>query len=90
MPAIARIGDQVTHDHLHFGDITTGATRTTACGALVARVGDMATCPEHGPREIAEGSATVIAEGAGVARVGDKLACGAVITSGAPSVGVGG
>jgi uncharacterized Zn-binding protein involved in type VI secretion len=83
MPAVARVGDRVTHDYVKFGAIMTGAARTVVEGAAVARVGDMATCPSHGPQPIVQGSASVLVEGKPVARVGDTLACGATIISGA-------
>ena len=89
MPAIARVGDQVTHDQVRYGAITSGAARTVVGGALAARMGDLAICPKHGPQPIASGSATVMVEGQPVARVGDMLACGAVIVSGAGTVQAG-
>lgn len=89
MPAVARMGDQVTHNHVQFGSILSGATRTLAEGMPVARVGDLATCPTHGLQPIAGGSATVIVEGHPVARIGDTLVCGATITTGAASVQAG-
>jgi uncharacterized Zn-binding protein involved in type VI secretion len=89
MPAIARVGDQVTHDQVRYGAITAGASRTVVEGAPVARVGDLAICPKHGPQPIASGSATVIVEGKPVARVGDTLACGATIVMGAGTVQAG-
>lgn len=89
MPALARVGDQVTHNHVQFGAILTGATRTLVEGIPAARVGDLATCPTHGQQPIASGSATVSIEGQPVARVGDTLACGAIITRGAGTVQAG-
>jgi len=86
MSSIARIGDQVTHNHVQFGTILAGAAHTVVESAPAARVGDLAMCPMHGPQPIASGSATVVIEGQPVARVGDTLACGAIITSGADTV----
>ncbi len=89
MPAIARLGDRVTHNYIQFGAITMGATRTIVNGAPAARVGDLAMCPKHGPQPIASGSAVVMVEGQPVARVGDTLACGAIIVGGATTVEAG-
>ena len=89
MPAVARVGDQVTHDYVQFGAIIAGAARTLIEGAAVARIGDLANCPTHGPQPIAGGSATVIVEGKPVARVGDLISCGAIIIAGAATVQVG-
>ena len=89
MPAIARVGDQVTHNHVQFGTILAGAARTLVEGAPVARVGDLASCPTHGLQTIASGSATVSIEGQPVARIGDMLACGAMIVCGAKTVQAG-
>jgi len=89
MPAVARVGDQVTHNYVQYGTILTGAARTLVEGRLAARQGDLASCPTHGPQPIASGSATVFIEGQPIARVGDTLACGAIITSGAGTVQAG-
>ena len=89
MPALARIGDQITHDGVRFGAIATGAARTLVAGAPVARVGDLALCPQHGMQTITGGSATVLVEGKPVARVGDLVSCGATIVSGAVTVQAG-
>lgn len=89
MPAIVRIGDQVTHNHVQFGAILTGAARTLVAGQPAARVGDLARCPTHGIQPIASGSATVRVEGLPVARVGDTLACGAVIVRGSINIHAG-
>lgn len=89
MPAVARVGDQVTHNYMQFGAIRTGATHTLIEGSPAARVGDLADCPTHGPQPIANGSATVLVEGRPLARLGDTLACGATIVSGAGTVQAG-
>jgi uncharacterized Zn-binding protein involved in type VI secretion len=89
MPAIARIGDRVTHNHVQYGVIRTGAPRTLVEGMPAARIGDLVQCPAHGLQTIVSGSATVLVEGKPVARVGDLVSCGATIISGAGTVQAG-
>ena len=79
MPAIARIGDAISHG----GSILGGASRTLVEGQPAARQGDPVSCAHHGMQTITGGSSTVMIEGKPVARVGDAVSCGATITSGA-------
>ena len=85
MPAIARIGDAISHG----GSIIGGATHTFAEWKLVARKGDAVSCAQHGMQTISGGSSTVLVESQPVARVGDAVSCGATITGGAGSVEAG-
>lgn len=57
-----------------------------------ARLGDKHACPlpGHGTTPIASASGDVNINGLGAARVGDNCGCGAVITSGFPSIQVNG
>ncbi|MCF5390656.1 hypothetical protein GIV99_15850, partial [Pseudomonas syringae] len=57
-----------------------------------ARLGDKHACPlpGHGTTPIASASGDVNINGMGAARVGDTCGCGAVITSGFPSIQVNG
>lgn len=75
MPAIARIGDPISHG----GSITGGSTTVTAGGAGVARVGDTVVCSTHGPQTITQGSSRVTADGQGVAYDGALVSCGATV-----------
>lgn len=54
----------------------------------IARLGDMHACPlpGHGAWPIASASSDVEVNGMGAARVGDVCGCGAVITTGFPSI----
>ena len=85
MPAVARIGDAISHG----GTILSGAARTLAAGQPVARQGDPVSCAQHGLQTITGGSATTLVEGKPVARVGDQVSCGATIISGAGTVQAG-
>ena len=89
MPAVARVGDLVTHNYVQFGAIIAGAACTLAEGKPVARQGDAVQCAEHGLQTITGGSATVLVEGKPVARVGDLISCGATIIAGAATVQAG-
>jgi len=82
MPAVARVGDNISHG----GAILGGAARTRAEGQPVARQGDAVSCSVHGMQTITGGSDTVLVEGKPVARVGDAVSCGATIISGARTV----
>lgn len=86
MPAVARIGDAVSHG----GSITGGSSNVRANGVGVARIGDPAFCAVHFVVTIVGGSTSVFANEQGVARVGDSLSCGATISSGSPDVFAGG
>ena len=85
MPAIARIGDAISHG----GSIIAGAGRTLAEGKSIARKGDSVLCSQHGMQTITGGSSAVIIEGKPVAHVGDAVSCGATIIGGAGSVQAG-
>jgi len=85
MPAIARVGDAISHG----GAITGGASRTLVEGQPAARQGDPVSCAQHGLQSISGGSATVLVEGQPVARVGDAISCGATILAGASTVQAG-
>jgi uncharacterized Zn-binding protein involved in type VI secretion len=96
MPPAARVGD------MHICPMTTGTVPhvggpilppgcpTVLIGGMpAARVGDLATCA--GPTDvIAKGSTTVTIGGMPAARLGDPTAHGGVITTGCPSVMIGG
>jgi len=82
MPAIARIGDAISHG----GTIVGGAERVCVEGEPAARQGDPVRCDQHGMQTITGGSSTVLVEGKPLARVGDTVSCGATITSGAGTV----
>ena len=85
MPAIARIGDAISHG----GTIIGGASRTLVAGQPAARIGDPVSCAQHGLQTISGGSSTVLVEGKPVARVGDMVSCGATISSGASTAQAG-
>jgi len=85
MPAIARIGDAISHG----GTIIGGASRTLVAGQPAARIGDPVSCAQHGMQSITGGSSTVLVEGKPVARVGDMVSCGATISSGASTAQAG-
>jgi uncharacterized Zn-binding protein involved in type VI secretion len=85
MPAIARVGDAISHG----GSIISGAARTLVESRPAARQGDAVMCAQHGPQTITGGSASVLVEGQPVARVGDLVSCGATIVSGAGTVQAG-
>ncbi|MHB9129732.1 MAG: PAAR domain-containing protein [Armatimonadota bacterium] len=85
MPAIARIGDAISHG----GSIISGAGRTLVEGQPAARQGDSVSCAQHGMQTITGGSSIVIVEGKPVARLGDGVSCGATISSGAGTVQAG-
>ena len=90
MPAIARVGDSISHDGIIIdGMIISGASRTKVEGKLAARQGDQVLCSKHNLQTIAGGSSNVLIEGNPVARVGDMTSCGAFIISGAGTVEAG-
>lgn len=87
MPAIARIGDHISHG----GVIVSGSSNVFANNKSVARATiDGALCLVHGLQLITTGSPNVFCNGYPVARVGDLIACGAVITDGSPNVFING
>lgn len=96
MPPAARITDlhvcpMVTGVVPHVGGpILPPCCPTVIIGGMpAARVSDMAFCA-GGPDVIAVGSATVIIGGMSAARIGDMTAHGGAITSGFPTVIIGG
>ncbi|CAO4176310.1 PAAR domain-containing protein [Methylorubrum aminovorans] len=72
------------------GPILPPCCPTVLIGSIpAARVGDMALCT--GPTDvIVKGSATVLIGGKPAARIGDQTAHGGVITTGLPTVLIGG
>ena len=93
MPPAARVTDQTNHA----GVLSGPGVPTVLIGGLPAAVlGDMTTCAfpppggPHPPGPIASGSATVWIAGKFAARFGDATGCGAQITSGLPTVQIGG
>jgi uncharacterized Zn-binding protein involved in type VI secretion len=90
MPAVARVGDTISHDGIIVdGVIITSASRTKVEGKLAARQGDQVLCSKHDLQVIAGGTSHVLVEGKPVACIGDMISCGAIIMSGADSVKVG-
>ncbi|MGF6837074.1 putative Zn-binding protein involved in type VI secretion [Paraburkholderia youngii] len=83
---VARLGDTSSHG----GTIISASSDLTADGKGVARAGDMHSCPisGHGTTPLSSTS-TVTNGGKGLVRVGDVAGCGAVITSGSPTVSAG-
>ena len=75
----------------HVGGPITGAGVPTVliCNMPAATVGDMCTCVGP-PDTIIKGSMTVLIGGKPAARMGDMTAHGGTITSGAPTVMIGG
>ena len=95
MPA-ARLGDMhvcpmLTGTVPHVGGpIVSPGVPTVIIGGLVASVvGDMCTCVGP-PDSIVMGSTTVMIGGRPAARIGDPTAHGGVITTGCPTVLIGG
>jgi uncharacterized Zn-binding protein involved in type VI secretion len=93
MPFAARVLAPTSHP----GTITGPGLPTVVVGGRpAARVGDIHTCAlpptagPHPPTPVARGSTTVLIGGRPAARVGDTAGCGAVITTGARSVIIGG
>ncbi len=93
MPAAARVGDASSHPGVISGP---GVTTVVINGQPAAVVGDTHTCSmpppagPHPPTPIANGSGTVFISGRPAARVGDTAGCGASISSGSPTVTIGG
>ena len=95
MPAAARMGDlhvcplsDGPKPHVG-GPIVSGVGNVLIDGQAAATVGSVCTCIGP-PDAIAIGSATVYVAGQPIARVGDMTIHGGVITSGSPSVDIGG
>lgn len=95
MPAAARVGDlhvcplsDGPKPHVG-GPIVAGVGTVLIDGQAAATVGSVCTCIGP-PDAIAMGSATVYVGGQPVARVGDMTIHGGVITSGSPTVDIGG
>ncbi|AGP52681.1 PAAR domain-containing protein [Streptomyces rapamycinicus] len=91
MPAAARVGDPTGHP----GAIGPPGEPTVLIGGRpAATVGTAHQCSSpaaHGPSPIGPpGSSTVLIGGRPAARVGDTAGCGSPITSGCPSVLIGG
>lgn len=82
MPPVARIGDTGSHG----GTITTGSPTTKLDGRRVARVGDTYMCALHGAQIITSGVNSFPMEKKPVAVIGSSTSCGAVITSGSPTM----
>jgi uncharacterized Zn-binding protein involved in type VI secretion len=80
----------------HPGLIVTGIGTVLIAGLPAAVVGNNHVCflpPNAGPHPttpLVSGSATVHIGGKPAGRTGDQVACGAVITKGAPTVLIGG
>jgi uncharacterized Zn-binding protein involved in type VI secretion len=82
MPAVARVGDSISHG----GSITGGSPTTVVDDLALARLGDPVHCVVHGAQTISGPcSPTTQADGLRVARVGDGVSCGATITTGSPT-----
>ena len=83
MPAVARLGDPSSHG----GTIVSASANLTADGIAVARAGDLHSCPLSGHGITALSSSSTKTNGAkSLVRVGDTAGCGAVISSGSPTV----
>ncbi|MES4909049.1 MULTISPECIES: PAAR domain-containing protein [unclassified Streptomyces] len=90
MPAAARVGDPTAHP----GTVGPPGEPTVLIGGRpAATVGTPHQCgsPAHPPSRIEPpGSSTVLIGGQPAARVGDTAGCGSPITTGCPSVQIGG
>ena len=96
MAAAARVGDMhvcplVSGTVPHVGGpvLPAGAPTVLIGGMPAARVGDLLTCVGP-PDSINSGSATVMIGGMPAARMGDSTAHGGTITTGFPTVIIGG
>ena len=96
MAAAARVGDMhvcplVSGTVPHVGGpvLPAGAPTVLIGGMPAARVGDLLTCVGP-PDSIISGSATVMIGGMPAARMGDSTAHGGTITTGFPTVIIGG
>lgn len=78
MPAIARIGDPISHG----GAVVGGSDNVFANDRGVARQGDFVLCARHGLKPIVGNCVdTVLVNGRPVAVTGSVAACGAVVIS---------
>ncbi len=99
MPAAARLGDMHECPMVsptiplipHVGGPISGPGEPSVIigGMPAARVGDMLVC-DGPPDAIVKGSATVLIGGLPAARMGDETAHGGTITTGSPTVQIGG
>lgn len=80
MPAIARVGDPISHG----GAITGHSPDVTVDGIFAARQNDAVLCALHGAQTIVAGAPSATVDGVALARVGDPISCGAVISGGSP------
>jgi len=90
MPAAARVGDPTGHGGVIGGP---GVPSVLIGGRPAATVGTPHTCgtPLHGASVLnGPGAVTVLVGGRPAALVGDLAACGAPVTSGCPTVLIGG
>jgi uncharacterized Zn-binding protein involved in type VI secretion len=93
MPFAARVTDPTSHPGILTGP---GVPTVLICGLPAAVVGTMHSCAmpptagPHPPSAVVAGSGSVSIGGRAAARVGDGVGCGAIITSGAATVIVGG
>lgn len=82
MSAVSRMGDTSSHG----GSIITASANVKANGQGVARQGDTLQCPIHGPQPITTTISKNNVNGRRVVTIGAKAACGAIITTGSPTV----
>ncbi|WP_407529443.1 PAAR domain-containing protein [Methylobacterium oryzisoli] len=80
--AVARRGDAIDHG----GEIIEGSDTVYVNGRPVARVGDKVQCQQHGLVTITDGNDAWPTNGRATARVGSRCSCGAVVTTGSPTV----
>ncbi len=78
MPAIAHLGDPISHG----GAIISASPTVFAENIAVARVTDRAFCVAHGVVVIVSGADTVLVNGLPAAHNGSLCSCGAVVLSG--------
>lgn len=93
MPPAARVGDATGHPGAIAGP---GVPSVIIAGMPAAVVGTLHTCSmpplagPHAPTPIVRGSSSVFIGKRPAARIGDTSGCGAPITTGAPTVMIGG
>lgn len=93
MPPAARTGDATGHPGILTGP---GNPTVLVGGKPQCTVGDMHACSipppagPHPPSPIAVGSTTVMVGGKPAARIGDTTGCSAPLTTGEPTVIIGG
>jgi uncharacterized Zn-binding protein involved in type VI secretion len=88
----ARVGDSTNHPGVLVG---TGVPSVLICGMPAAVVGTTHACafagvPPHPPSAVTSGSTSIRIGPGAAARFGDPVGCGATITTGAPTVELGG